>query len=72
MIIFMILGFLAGIRSVYSITKSFYAKDLKKKKKIKSIFQIYTVNMKRISPEADKTHISSIGGRYGAGNKDIS
>ena len=32
MIIFMILGFLAGIRSVYSITKSFYAKDLKKEK----------------------------------------
>ena len=48
MIIFMILGFLAGIRSVYSITKSFYAKDLKKEKENQKYFSdLYSEHEKK-------------------------
>lgn len=57
MIIFMILGFLAGIRSVYSITKSFYAKDLKKEKENQKYFSdLYSEHEKNKSAGGQDPH----------------
>ena len=57
MIIFMILGFLAGIRSVYSITKSFYAKDLKKEKENQKYFSyLYSEHEKNKSGGGQDPH----------------
>lgn len=58
MIIFMILGFLAGIRSVYSITKSFYAKDLKKEKENQKYFSdLYSEHEKNKSDGGQDPHM---------------
>lgn len=57
MIIFMILGFLAGIRSVYSITRSFYAKDLKKEKENQKYFSdLYSEHEKNKSGGGQDPH----------------
>lgn len=50
MIIFLFLGFAAGIKSVYTITKSFYAKDLEKEKENQKYFdELYAERDKNMS-----------------------
>ena len=55
MIIFLFLGFAAGIRSVYVITKSFYAKDLEKEKEAQKDFdELYAEHEKNASDDTDR------------------
>ncbi len=55
MIIFLFLGIAAGIRSVYVLTKSFYAKDLEKEKEAQKYFdELYAEHKKNASDNADK------------------
>ncbi len=57
MIIFIILGCLAGIRSVYSITKSFYSKDLKKEQEKQKYFSdLYSEHEKNKSENKEDRH----------------
>lgn len=52
MIIFIFLGFAAGIRSVYAITRSFYASDLKKEKEAQKYFDdLYRERKKNASDD---------------------
>lgn len=58
MIIFIFLGIAAGVRSVYFITKSFYANDLKKETEDQKYFdELYAEHDKNVSANDEDKHM---------------
>ena len=56
-IIFLFLGIAAGIRSVYAITKNFYAKDLEREKESQRYFDdLYAEREKNVSARDTDEH----------------
>ena len=53
--VFLFLGFAAGFRSVYMITKGFYAKDLEREKKEQEYFADLYRHSKKVKEDEDNS-----------------
>lgn len=70
-LIFLFLGFAAGIRSIYTITRNFYARDLERENKEQQYYAQMYEERDRNRSQGDSNALKKSGGGDGSGKNNI-